>query len=187
MSNVSEMLSDIDNNVAYYNPTEDTTGNKYEPIPEGTYEANVMKLNIKKDIVVKNTYMSDIFEAIYVIDDDNHPTLKNREIKSKGYFRFKNPDKNKHPKLEDNQGQNKGYMIFAEACGFEMKKDNSGKYLLPYLMESDISGNPVTVKVVHDKWTGSDGDARVTPLAVNVFKSTTREKPVTMSKDELPF
>ena len=40
--------------------------------------------------------MSDIFEAIYVIDDDNHPTLKNREIKSKGYFRFKAPDKKKH-------------------------------------------------------------------------------------------
>jgi len=187
MSNVNEMLSEIDNNVAYYNPTDDTTGSKYVTIPEGTYEANVNKLSVKKDIVIKNSYISDISEATYKIDDDNHPTLKGREIKSKGYFRFKAPDKKTHPGLEDNQGNNKGYMIFAEACGFEMKKDDSGKYLLPYLMESDISGNPVTLKVVHDKWTGSDGDERTTPLAVNVFKSTTREKPVTMSKDELPF
>lgn len=185
MSNVSEMLSDIDSNVAYYNPTEDTTGNKYEPIPEGTYEANVNKLSIKKDIVIKNSYISDIFEATYLIDDDNHPTLKNREIKSKGYFRFKAPDKKTHPNLDDNQGNNKGYMIFAEACGFDMKKDGNGKYLLPYLMESDISGNPVTLKVVHDKWTGSDGDERTTPLAVNVFKSKDRVKDLT-SKD-LPF
>jgi len=185
MSNVNEMLSEIDNNVAYYNPTEDTTGNKYEPIPEGTYEANVSKLTTKKDIVVKNSYICDIFEATYAIDDDNYPKLKNREIKSKGYFRFKKPDKNTHPGLEDNQGNNKGYMIFAEASGYEMQKDDTGKYLLPYLMESDISGNPVTVKVVHDKWTGSDGDKRVTPLAVNVFKSKDRVKKTQVT--ELPF
>ena len=30
MSNVKDMLSDLDSNVAYYNPTEDTSGNKYE-------------------------------------------------------------------------------------------------------------------------------------------------------------
>tara|TARA_R100000742_G_C4271310_1_gene90203 strand:- start:736 stop:1293 length:558 start_codon:yes stop_codon:yes gene_type:complete len=185
MSNVNEMLSEIDNNVAYYNPTEDTSGNNYEPIPEGTYEANVKKMNIKKDIVVKNKYICDIFEAIYSIDDNNHPNLKGREIKSKGYFRFKSPDKKKHPNLEDNQGNNKGYMIFAEACGHEMEKDKQGKYLLPYLMESDISGNPVTLKVIHDKWTGSDGDERVTPLAVNVFKSKDRVK--ALSSEELPF
>ena len=28
MSNVSDLLNEIDNNVAYYNPSEDTTGNK---------------------------------------------------------------------------------------------------------------------------------------------------------------
>ena len=33
-----------------------------------------------------------------------------------------------------------------------MQKDDQGRYLLPMVMESDISGNPVTIKVVHDKW-----------------------------------
>jgi hypothetical protein len=43
----------------------------------------------------------------------------------------------------------------------------------------------VTIKVVHDKWTNSEGETRVTPLAVNVFKSKDRVKPV--KEEELPF
>ena len=187
MSNVNDVLNSIDNDVAYYNPSEDTSGTKqFVPIKEGVYEANVFKLNIKKNIIVKNKYLSDIFEAIYVIDGDKHPEYKDRQIKSKGYFRFKNPDKEKYPNLEDNQGNNKGYMIFTEACGFEMTKDDTGKYLLPMIMESDIAGNPVTIKIVHDKWTDSEGETRTTPLAVSVFKSKrVVNKP--LKEDELPF
>tara|TARA_R110002153_G_scaffold140311_2_gene291298 strand:+ start:77 stop:637 length:561 start_codon:yes stop_codon:yes gene_type:complete len=186
MSNVSDVLNDIDNNIAYYNPSDDTSGKKYATIEEGTYEAIVSKLTIKKDVVVKNQYLSDIFEANYRLDDKRCPDLKGREVKSKGYFRFKSPDKDKYPKLEDNQGNNKGYMIFSEACGFEMKKDDQGRYLLPMVMESDISGNAVTIKVVHDKWTDQAGETRVTPIAINVFKSNrVIDKP--LKEDELPF
>ena len=186
MSDVNDVLNDIDNNVAYYNPSEDTSGKKYATIEEGTYEAVVSKLVVKKDIVVRNQYLSDIFEAIYKLDDNRYPDLKSRDVKSKGYFRFKTPDEKKYPKLEDNQGNNKGYMIFAEACGFEMTKDDSGRYLLPIVMESDIAGNPVTIKVVHDKWTDQSGEERITPVAINVFKSKrVIEKPLT--EDELPF
>lgn len=189
MSNVNDVLNSIDGDVAYYNPSEDTAGTKQStPIKEGVYEASVYQLNVKKNIVVKGKYLSDIFEAIYVINGDKHPEYKGRQVKSKGYFRFKNPDKEKYPNLEDNQGNNKGYMIFTEACGFEMSKDDTGKYLLPMLMESDVAGNPVTVKVVHDKWTDSEGETRTTPLAVSVFKSNrvdVKQKPVT--EEELPF
>ena len=186
MSNVTDVLDDIDNNQAYYNPSEDTSGNKFAKIEAGTYEAVVSKLTVKKDIQVKNKYLSDIYEAMYTIDDKNHPDLKGREVKSKGYFRFKKPDESKYPKLQDNQGNNKGYMIFAEACGFEMHKDKEGRYALPVVMESDISGNAVTIKVVHDKWTDQSGEQRVTPVAINVFKSQRKvEKPIT--EDDLPF
>jgi len=186
MSDVTDVLNDIDNNVAYYNPSEDTSGKKFATIEAGTYEAIVSKLTIKKDITVKSKYLSDIFEASYKIDDKNHPDLKGREVKSKGYFRFKAPDKDKYPNLEDNQGNNKGYMIFAEACGFEMQKDKEGRYLLPMVMESDIAGNAVNIKVVHDKWTDQSGEERVTPIAINVFKSDrVVNKP--LEEDELPF
>ena len=74
---------------------------------------------------------------------------------------------------------------FTRSCGYEMEKDEQGRYQLPYLMESDISGNPVTIKVVHDKWTNSEGEERVTPLAVNVFKSKDRVAP--LKDEELPF
>ena len=77
-------------------------------------------------------------------------------------------------------------MIFSEACGFEMKKDDQGRYLLPMVMESDISGNAVTIKIVHDKWTDQSGETRVTPIAINVFKSNrVIDKP--LAKDDLPF
>ena len=186
MSNVNDILSDIDNNVAYYNPNDDTSGKKYATIEEGTYEATVSKLNVKRDIVIKNEYLSDIFEATYTIEDDKYPDLKGREVKSKGYFRFKTPDKTKYPNLKDNQGNNKGYMIFAEACGFEMQKDEQGRYLLPMVMESDIAGNPVVIKIVHDKWTDQSGDERITPTAINVFKSE-RKVEVNLKDEELPF
>ena len=76
MSNVTDVLNDIDNNVAYYNPSDDTSGKKYATIEEGTYEATVSKLTIKKDIVVKNQYLSDIFEATYKLDDKEMSNLR---------------------------------------------------------------------------------------------------------------
>ena len=66
-----------------------------------------------------------------------------------------------------------------------MQKDDQGRYLLPMVMESDIAGNPVTIKVVHDKWTDQSGDERITPTAINVFKSNRKVDNVT--EDELPF
>ena len=51
------------------------------------------------------------------------------------------------------------------------------------ITEGDIAGNPVTIKVVHDKWTNRDGEKRVTPTAINVFKSDR----VVVKEDDLPF
>ena len=119
--NVTDVLNDIDNNGQHYNPSEDTAGKKYATIEEGSYEAIVSKLTIKKDIVVRNQYLSDIFEATYKLDDDRYPDLKGREVKSKGYFRFKSPDKKKYPKLEDNQGNNKGYICKVVALNAERR------------------------------------------------------------------
>jgi len=44
----------------------------------------------------------------------------------------------------------------------------------------------VTIKVVHDKWTDQSGEERITPTAVNVFKSN-REVTKPVAEDELPF
>jgi len=183
MSNVSSVLDGLDDNQAFYDPSSDTAAPK-KVIGEGTYNAVVQSLTIKRDVVVKGKYLSDIFEAVYKIDDERHSDLKGREVKSKGYFRFKTPDKKKYPNLDDNQGQNKGYMIFSEACGFDMEKNEQGKYVLPMLMEGDIAGNPVNIKVIHDKWTDNSGEERITPLAINVFKS---DKAPALKAEDLPF
>jgi len=184
MSDIDTLIDGLDDNQAYYDPNQSSSPKK--PIEPGTYEATVQSLSIKRDITVKGKYLSDIFEATYFIDDSNHAALKNRQVKSKGYFRFKMPDATKYPNLEDNAGQNKGYMIFCEACGFDIPKNDEGKYVLPMISEGDIAGNPVTIKIENDKWVNREGEDMLTPVAINVFKSQrVVEKP--MTKDELPF
>lgn len=182
MSNVNDLLNDIDGDKAYYDPSQSTTKSKKQLV-EGTYEAIVKKLSVKKDITIKGEFLADIFEATYSIDDDSNREFNGMEVKSKGYFRFKVPDKEKYPNLKDNSGQNKGYMIFCEACGFEMEKNEDGKFQLPFLMESDIAESRVVIKVELEEWTGRDGDKRTSPVAVQVFKSNKKD----LSKDELPF
>ena len=75
-------------------------------------------------------------------------------------------------------------MIFCEACGFEIVKNEEGKFELPMITEGDISGNPVTIKVEQEEWTNRDGEKRTSPIAFNVFKSDTV---VNIKQDELPF
>ena len=75
MSDIGQMIDNLDDNQAYYAPTSDTSGEKKTVIPAGTYEANVSRLSIKRDIVVKNKYLSDIFEAHYALNDKQNPEL----------------------------------------------------------------------------------------------------------------
>ena len=183
MSDVSSLIDDLDNNKAYYDPSASESTSKKQ-VADGTYEAAVSKLTIKKDITIKGEFLADIFEAVYTIDGDKHPEYKGSQVKSKGYFRFKQPDPKKYPNLKDNPGQNKGYMIFCEACGFEMEKDENGRYSLPMITEGDIHGNPVTIKVEQEEWTNREGEKRTSPIAFNVFKS---DRVANVKEDELPF
>tara|TARA_R100000353_G_scaffold9914_1_gene11106 strand:+ start:1965 stop:2516 length:552 start_codon:yes stop_codon:yes gene_type:complete len=183
MSDVNSLIADLDSNKAYYDPSASDSPTKKQ-IADGTYEAIVTKLTVKKDITIKGEFLADIFEAVYTINADKHPEYKGSQVKSKGYFRFKQPDPKKYPNLKDNAGQNKGYMIFCEACGFEIVKNEEGKFELPMITEGDISGNPVTIKVEQEEWTNRDGEKRTSPIAFNVFKSDTV---VNIKEDELPF
>jgi len=183
MSDVNSLIADLDNDKAYYDPSASESSTK-KVVKDGTYEATVSKLTVKKDITIKGEFLADIFEALYTIDGEKHPDLKGSQVKSKGYFRFKQPDPKKHPNLKDNAGQNKGYMIFLEACGFEMEKDENGKFALPHITEGDIAGNPVVIKVEQEEWTTREGEKRTSPVAYNVFKS---DRVVNIKSEELPF
>ena len=163
-------MSDLfnDSSESFYDPSQDE--NKFVIIPEGQYEAHVKSLELKENVVVKKKFLSDIFIPMFKIASGDY---KGKTVKSKGFFRFKSPDKEKYPDLSDNSGSNKGYMNLIESLGVNAEsKEIDGKtmYKLPFIKSYDIEGNPAIIKVAHDKWTNSEGEEVTTPKVINVFK-----------------
>jgi|TARA_R110002020_G_scaffold85373_5_gene210735 hypothetical protein len=163
-------MSDLfnDNNESFYDPSEDE--NKYVIVPEGEYEAHVTGLEIKENVIVKKKFISDIFSPVFKIASGD---FKGKTIKSKGFFRFKAPDKDTHPDLSDNRGSNKGYKTLIEVLGINAEsKEIDGKtvYKLPLIKSYDVEGKPAIIKIAHDKWNNPEGEEVIFPKAVNLFK-----------------
>ena len=135
-------MSDLfnDSNESFYDPSQDE--NKFVIIPEGTYEAHVKGLELKENIVVRAKFLCDIFSPVFKIASGE---FKGKTVKSKGFFRFKSPDKEKYPDLSDNPGSNKGYMRFIEALGIKPESkevDGNTVYKLPFVKSYDTSDLP---------------------------------------------
>ena len=163
-------MSDLfnDNSESFYDPSQDE--NKFVVVPEGEYETHVKSLALREDITIKGKFLADIFMPHFKIASGEY---KGKTVKSKGFFRFKSPDKDKYPNLSDNMGSNKGYMTLIEVLGINPEsKEVDGKtvYKLPFVKAHDIEGKPCVIKVEHDKWMNSSGEEMTTPKAVNVFK-----------------
>jgi len=192
MADVKEILEGGSGEDSWYDPKQDFSG----PMPEGEYKAHVKSLSIKRNIVVKSKFLSDIYEVIFTVADENKDmeyhndngevisgsTFVGRDFRSKGYFRFKKPSKRDYPKLSENMGSNRAYMELVNSFGLNMEEVD-GKFYLPELDESDIVGTPVIAKVYHETWTDADGEERVTPKAAMLFAWEGGKKQV----EELPF
>ncbi len=166
---------------SFYDPSEDD--NKYVVIPKGDYNTHVDSLELKENIVVRGKFLADIFQPIFKIATGD---FKGRKIKSKGFFRFKSPDKSKYPDLSTNMGSNKGYMTLVEVLGISVnKKEVDGKtlYDLPFVTSYEMEGRPATVRVDHDSWINNSGENITTPKVVNVFKWEDGKRDVA----DLPF
>jgi len=177
MANVKDIMGDMDYGDAYYDPEQDFDG----IMPVGLYFAHITGLSIKENFVLKNKFLTDIFEpefevaeanaeSIYEIDgkEVSGKAFVGRKLKAKGFFRFKKPNPKEYPNLSDSQGSNKRYMEFVEALNLPLE-ELDGRWRLPYVAEEDIDGIPVIVRVIHDKWTGSDGEERSTPKVLEVM------------------
>jgi hypothetical protein len=105
-----------------------------------------------------------------------------RDFRSKGFFRFKKPNKSEYPNLSENMGSNRSYMELVNSFGLSMEEVD-GKFYLPELDSSDIEGLPVIAKLYHDTWTDGDGEERITPRASMIFDWEDGEK----KEEELPF
>jgi len=163
---------------SWYDPAQDYSG----PMPEGEYKAHVKSLSVKRNIVVKSKFLSDIYEITFTVADENKDmeyqndkgesvsgsTFVGRDFRSKGFFRFKKPRKSEYPNLSENMGSNRSYMELVNSFGLNME-ESDGKFYLPELDESDIEGLPVVARIYHDTWTDSEGEERITPKASMVF------------------
>ena len=168
---VDSVLGDMSGGTSYYDPLLDTGGEK---LPEGSYFAHVKELSIKENVVVKGKFLSDIYNLTFVIaKESSEPGFAGRDVKSKGFFRFKEPNPDKYPNLSSNSGSNKGYKDLLDGLNIspeEKEVDGNKVYSLPLLSSDQAEGAPVVIKVVHDKWTNREGEEVTTPKAISVFK-----------------
>ena len=178
MSDVATILDSDSPSDAWYDPSADFSG----VMPVGAYKAYAKDLVVKENLVVRSKYLADVYEVKFEVAEENAEIVYDvdgkevsgksfvgKEIRSKGFFRFKSPDKSIYPNLEENSGSNKSYMELIESFGVKTEADNEGKFFLPNVIESDVVGMPVILEVYHDFWTDRDGKDRTTPKAGGIF------------------
>ena len=168
---VGSVLGDISGGESYYDPSLDIGSVK---LPEGNYFAHVKEMIIKENVVVKGRFLSDIYNlTLEVSEESSDSQFAGKEVRSRGFFRFKEPDPDKYPNLSSNSGSNKGYKELLEGLNIppeEKEVDGNKVYSLPLLSAPDVEGLPVLIKVAHEAWTNRDGEKVTTPKAVSIFK-----------------
>jgi hypothetical protein len=170
--------TDLDNILgqdAWYEPKSQGGGSS---VKAGKYEKVLVKdLNVKKDIVVSGKFLADIYEPVFDIDG--------KDVKHKGFFRFKKPDPAKYPQLQSDMGSNAGYHALCDMMDMVQKKDD--KLILPELDLESFKRFLFNVEVVIEEWVGREGNDMQTPRVKMVLKAETRGKEAVMEDDDLPF
>ena len=153
-------------------------------VKAGKYKSVLVKhLNIKKDKVVSGKFLADIYEPVFDIEG--------KEVKHKGFFRFKKPDPAKYPQLQSDMGSNAGYHALCDMMDMVQKKDD--KLILPELDLDTFKRFLFDVEVVIEEWVGREGNDMKTPRVKMVLKAETRGKEAIMEdnivnvEDDLPF
>tara|TARA_R110001583_G_scaffold498_3_gene4510 strand:- start:3134 stop:3706 length:573 start_codon:yes stop_codon:yes gene_type:complete len=176
MSNsIDAVLGNTMSEESYYDPSLDKPN---VMIPEGEYYAHVKEFTVKSDVVVRNKYMSDIYNIVFKLAPENSDKdfgehsgslFVGKTVRSKGFFRFKNPNS---PNLESNSGGNREFKEVCEALGVspeEKEVDGKKVFALPSLTPANSEGKPAIIKVKHEDWTNRDGEEMKSPKAYNVF------------------
>ena len=192
MADVETILDSSKSQDSWYDPKKDFSGT----MPEGEYKAHVKSLNIKRNVEVKKKFLSDIYEVVFTVAEENSDmeyqddkgntvsgsAFVGRDFRSKGFFRFKKPNKKQYPHLGENMGSNRSYMELVNSFGLSMEEVD-GKFFLPELDASDIEGMPVIAKVFHQAWTTDSGEVKVSAKASMIFEWEDGDK----KEEELPF
>lgn len=156
---------EFETETTYYDPSEAGSG-EYLPLPKGKYVAFIKEFNMNKENWVSNDNQhADIYEAKYTLDkeslmkmtlrDDKGNELNpvdfvNKEIRSKGFFLFK-----------DHPGGNKRINILLQAVNYPMDSkevtNTKGEKIKVQAIPMDIDdtkliGQPVLIEVGHEMY-----------------------------------
>tara|TARA_R100000152_G_C6781521_1_gene216180 strand:- start:372 stop:890 length:519 start_codon:yes stop_codon:yes gene_type:complete len=164
-------LDEVFGEDAWFEPSESKGSSS---IPEGEYDAKVVDLVVKEDIVISGKFLADIYEPVFQI--------QGKEVRHKGLFRFKKPDPAKYPNLQSDMGSNSNYYKFCDMLKIAQNKD--GKLFLPQLDLDTLKQYQYKVVVVIESWTGREGNEMRTPR-VKFVNSAQLE--VNSNEEELPF
>jgi len=174
---------------SFYDPSLDKPN---VPVPEGEFYAHVKEFTMKADVVIRNKYIADIYNLVFKLAPENADkdfgehsgsVFVGKTVRSKGFFRFKNPNSNN---LESNSGGNREFKEVLEALGISpVEKEVEGKkvYSLPTLTPTNSEGKPAIIRIKHEQWTNRDGEDMTSPKAFNVFAWSNGK----MDESDLPF
>ena len=192
MSDVATFLDSDSPSDAWYDPSADFSG----VMPVGAYKAYAKDLVVKENLVVRSKYLADVYEVKFEVAEENAENVYDvdgkevsgksfvgKEIRSKGFFRFKSPSDNK---LQPNSGGNREFKELCESLGIkpeEKEVDGKTLYALPVLTPSNCEGMPAIIKIKHENWTNRDGEEVTSPKAVGVFSWSNGKQDLS----DLPF
>ena len=151
MGNVDDILDDVLDDDAYYDPDEKTI------VPEGSYPAHIVSFDVsrEKKTVYGNPY--NIYKPVYRIDK-SVDMYGGMNVSDKGIFRFRG--KNSNPSKKSNAKGNLPYKNMLDKLGIPLVKviiNGKEVYKLPSVDESQVDGMPVIINVFHDTFKGSYG------------------------------
>jgi hypothetical protein len=170
----------------YYDASEKRSN---KPVPTGWFASHISKMTVKRDVVIKNKWMANIYNFYIEISDEakhreydieqedgtvqvgSGSEFVGRTVRSNGIFNF--IAKGDYPV---NSGGNDKYLEFCEVIGVEcpdMELEVNGEKrtvkVLPEIDESDVLGKAVNVFIDTGKpYTNNDG-IEVTPRIVRTF------------------
>ena len=175
MSDINSTLEDVMGGESYYDPSEDKPS---VIIPEGDYYAHVKDFTMKEDVVIRGKHLADIYNLNFKLATDNSDKMfgehsgsmfVGKVVRSKGFFRFKNPSDDK---LQPNSGGNREFKDVCESLRIkpeEKEIDGRTVYALPVFSPSNCEGSPAIVKIKHDTWTNRDGEEVTSPKVTSVY------------------
>ena len=120
--------------------------NYKDDIPTGRYRARIIDVECNLDVRF-GSHISDVFKPVYVIEDNNHLSLKGKQVKDNGIFVYK-----KKAGFQFEPKRNWGYSKYLKLMELTKKRDNETGMIAP-LNKGDIIHNVVNIDVFEKSFT----------------------------------